>query len=426
MFRSILHTVFTRGLAAIASLGIAIVLSQQLGAAGKGEQSLIITTIAMMMLAANLLAGAALVYLAPRFPLLRLLLPSVIWSLLTGLAAWGFLQIVPLVPAVWAADVALLTALCALAGIFSNFLIGRERVPAANLSSLLQPLIVLAWLAISWMLKGELSVRDYVHGLFLAYGISALAGIILLKKEWQRPVDCPDTSYHHITRQMLEYGAMNQLAHIFQLLSLRMGFYFLDYFSGTASLGQYSNAVAIMESVWLLSKSIAVVQYARISNSSDQEYTRKLTLELTRGTLALTALAVLVISMLPSSIWILIFGPEFTGLPPIMWALAPGTIFYVVALLLGHHFSGNGQYHFNTRASLAGLPVALAASLTLIPFLGAVGAALASGISYAVTAVVAFYYFSRGSETSWIQLIPGSRDIRRFLLLLKGTAIPGK
>jgi hypothetical protein len=411
-------------MAAVASLGIAIVLSQQLGAGGKGEQSLIITTIAMMMLAANLLAGAALVYLAPRFPLLRLLLPSAVWSLLTGLAAWVFLQLVPLVPAVWAADVALLTALCALAGIFSNFLIGRERVPAANLTSLLQPLLVLAWLGITWALKAELSIRDYVHGLYLAYGISALSGIIFLKKEWRKPVECADITYRHIIRQMLEYGAMNQMAHIFQLLSLRMGFYFLDHFSGTASLGQYSNAVAIMESVWLLSKSIAVVQYARISNSNDQEYTRRLSLELTRGTLALTALAVLVIALMPSSLWVYVFGAEFGGLQPMMWALAPGTLCYVLVLLLGHHFSGNGQYHFNTRASLAGLPVALAASLTFIPWWGAVGAALASGMSYAVTAAVAFYYFRRGYETSWTLLIPGGRDIRRFLFLLKGNSNP--
>ncbi|MDK0758192.1 hypothetical protein P7B00_16455, partial [Clostridium perfringens] len=96
-----------------------------------------------------LLSGAALVYLAPRYPLLKLLLPSFLWSIVTGAVAYAVLQLFPIVPPEFTDDVAMLSVLCAFAGIAVNFLVGREHIPAANISSLLQPVLTLAFLVYS-------------------------------------------------------------------------------------------------------------------------------------------------------------------------------------------------------------------------------------------------------------------------------------
>lgn len=419
MFRKILNTLMTRAIAAVASLLIAVIISQLLGAEGKGEQSLIITTIAMIMLGANLLAGAALVYLSARYPLKALLWPSAIWSLLTGLVAFAVLYLFPVVDVSFVDDVAILSVLCAFAGITANFLIGRERIPSANLVSVLQPLIILFSLGVAWYSSGGISLETYVNALYFAYSISALTGMLLLIPEWNRSIGSGGYSTAGLLKQMWHYGFLNQLSHIFQLLSFRMGYYFLDYFSGAASVGLYSNAVAMMESVWLLSKSIAVVQYGRISNSEDDTYTQRLTLELSRGVLAITLLAVAVLCLIPAELWVIVFGPEFNGLPPVMLWLAPGILFFSLALILGHYFSGNGRYQANTFASLAGLIVALAASVILIPLFGVNGAAAASSASYLVTAIWSYRIFSMDSGSSLKELIAGKKDVQRVFRLFR-------
>src|SRR5207247_10255460 len=77
-------------------------------------------------------------------------------------------------------------------------------------------------------------------------------------------------------------GFYDQLANIFGYLNLRLSFFLLSRHSGDAALGVYSNAVSIAESIWLISNSFAMVQYARVANSDDEERNRDLTIRFAR------------------------------------------------------------------------------------------------------------------------------------------------
>lgn len=424
MFNRIIHTFITRVLSAAASLLIAIVISRYLGAGGKGEQSLIITTIAMIMLASNLMAGAALVYLSPRMPLRRLALPAVAWSLAVSILAMLLLHLLPIVSGDFIIDVGALSFISALAGIMVNLLIGQERIRLANYLNMLQPLATLVYLALILSLAGSITLADYVHALYVAFGIPALSGAWALRHYLLGPQAEAPGGWKDVMAKMWHYGLLNQMSHVFQLMSFRLGYYFLDAFTGAASLGKYSNAVAIMESIWLISKSIAIVHYARISNSDDEAYKRKLTLELARFTLVISLIGALVLCFLPEGIYLWLFGPEFTGLPGMMWSLAPGILAFSLVLIFGHYFSGNGQYGINTRASLAGFLVMLLSSLLLIPAIGPYGAGISASLSYLVTAVVTIVWFYKGQVFRWQDLIAGRGDIKRFNELIKGMLHP--
>ena len=63
MVRKILGNFGVRLLSAIMNLMIAIVVSQYLGATGKGEQSLVLTMIAIVTIFDNMVGGASIVYL---------------------------------------------------------------------------------------------------------------------------------------------------------------------------------------------------------------------------------------------------------------------------------------------------------------------------------------------------------------------------
>ena len=61
MLRKIIQTFGIRAFSAFINLLIAVVLSQYLGPDGKGNQNIIITTISIILIFANLVGGATLV-----------------------------------------------------------------------------------------------------------------------------------------------------------------------------------------------------------------------------------------------------------------------------------------------------------------------------------------------------------------------------
>ena len=73
MWRSIFGNFGVRVLSALLNLGLVILFSQLTGAVGKGEQSLLLTSIAILTIFDSLVGGAALVYLSSRFAWLGLL-----------------------------------------------------------------------------------------------------------------------------------------------------------------------------------------------------------------------------------------------------------------------------------------------------------------------------------------------------------------
>jgi hypothetical protein len=82
MFRKILGNFGVRLISAIVNLMIAVVVSQYLGASGKGEQSLILTMIAIVTIFDNMVGGASIVYLTNKLRIRELFVASYIWTLL--------------------------------------------------------------------------------------------------------------------------------------------------------------------------------------------------------------------------------------------------------------------------------------------------------------------------------------------------------
>src|SRR5688572_7666686 len=80
MFSKILHTFTSRvGIAGLNFL-IVILTAQNLGAAGRGEISLFVANIALVLLFTSILGGTGLTYLTPRTNIYQLVLPAYVWS----------------------------------------------------------------------------------------------------------------------------------------------------------------------------------------------------------------------------------------------------------------------------------------------------------------------------------------------------------
>ncbi len=420
MFGKILNTFGTKIVVAFFNLAIAIIISQVLGDSGKGVQSLVLTNISFILIFAEIVCGASLVYLTSRHSFSKLWLPSVIWALIVSAVMGLLMGVLNMgLDGSLVFHTAILSFISSFASINFRFLIGKEEVRKANYNTLLQPFLLVATLVVYHFVLGRRDIYGYIIGLYLAYAGSSVLGVCQLHKEYAALTFHPFGEYREALKDLFKYGFLNQTGHFVQFFNLRLSYYLLNAYVDAAHVGVYSNAVSLAEALWIISNSIALVQYARISNSTDTDYNQRLTLDLAKICFAIALPAVLVLSLLPSSFYIFVFGPEFGMMATLIRILAPGVLFYSIFLILGHYYSGSGRYFMNTIAALCGLVATLGCGFALIPSHAAIGAAVTASIAYTMNAVFLLVCFLRESKFQIRDFLLTFSELKQYMLEIK-------
>ncbi len=413
MLKKIINTFTTNVVIAILNLLIAIIVSQYLGAAGKGQQSILITTIAFVLLVCNIVGGASLVYLVPRYDNFKIVAPSYIWTAIVCLVLYFFIGIFQDISPVYAFHVCLLTLISSFTAINTTILLGREKIRSKNFIAVLQTFALIVSLLFMFLVLDQKSIESYIISLYIAFTVAFIVSSLYIIKFLNAPAG-KQSPFGYVLKEMVHYGFLNQLSHITQLLSFRLSYYILLLYLGKDSVGIYSNAVSLVESVWLISKSIATVQYARIANSDNETYNQSITQRLLRSSLLVSFFILLPMAMLPSAFYKMLFGQEFGSVNLLIVILAPGVFFYNFSLIIGHYFSGKGRYHINSIASAIGLVVTVGFCWMLIPFIGIYGAAIAAVLSFVTTSGYVFYIFRKETGFPVKSFFPGKSDITEY------------
>jgi O-antigen/teichoic acid export membrane protein len=410
LLNKILNTFGTKAISAVINLAIAIVLSQFLGPEGKGIQSLIITTITFVLVFANLVGGGTLVYLVPRYAPSLLLIPSYAWTLLIALISFFILKLFPVVDGSFVIHICVLSVLNSISAINTSILIGKEKISTANFIGLIQPIILLISLFTLFRMLGHPQVLDYLFSLYISFGLSAVVSLVYFSKYCGKIRIYKILEYKKIIIEMVHFGILNQVAHITQMLSFRLSFYVLDRYNGEAAVGIYSNGISIAESIWLISKSISLVQYARIANTDNRKDAAILTARLIKFSVVASLVLLIPLMLLPAGFYAWIFGPGFEQTPLVIRTLGFGVLVYNFSILIGHYFSGTGRYRVNAISSTLGLVASIILYFTLIPAFGIAGAGWATSLSYLITTMILLIIFNRENKGWWKELIPSGRD----------------
>jgi O-antigen/teichoic acid export membrane protein len=315
--------------------------------------------------------------------------------------------------------VCILSAISAFTTINSSVLIGKEKIAISNLVNFIQPLIITLLLIVFFFYLGKNTIESYIISLYISFSAGFIVSLIYLKRFTDKFELADISSYKTIISNLFRYGLLNQLAHIFQLLSFRMSYYWLEQTYSSAEVGIYSNGTSLVESIWLISRSICLVQYARIANSADLEYSQKLTLQLNWASLIISFIGLLFMVILPSRFFIFLYGEGFGEVSSVIRALAPGVLFFNTALIIGHYFSGIGKYYVNTISSFAGLLFAVLFFRLLIPVYGITGAGWATTISHLITSLTVVWFFNRESKIKLKNSFPSMTDIKLIFSTLR-------
>ena len=408
MFGKILNTFGTKIVVAFFNLAIAIIISQVLGDSGKGVQSLVLTNISFILIFSEIVCGASLIFLTSRHSFSKLWLPSVLWALLIAAIMGVLMSLLDMgLDRSLALHTAILSFISSFASINFRFLIGKEEVEKANYNTLLQPFLLVATLVVYHFVLGRRDVYGYIIGLYIAYTGSSILGVCQLRNEYKSLKIKPFREYGDALKALFKYGFLNQTGHFVQFFNLRLSYYLLNAYVDAAQVGVYSNAVSLAEAIWI------------ISNSTDEAYNQRLTLDLAKICFAVALPAVLVLAALPSSFYIFVFGPEFGLMAKLIRILAPGVLFYSIFLILGHYYSGSGRYFMNTIAALCGLAATLGCGFTLIPRFAATGAAVTAAIAYSMNAVFLLVCFLHESRFRMRDLLLTSSELKKYILEIK-------
>jgi O-antigen/teichoic acid export membrane protein len=417
VLKKIAGTAFTRFLNAGLSLAIVAVAYRVFGAEAYGTVILVILGITFIQLVNNFVGGSVLVYLVPRFNVLNLFILSYVWAAVVAVAGSGLLHVLALIPAEFFFETMLLSLLFSWASVNMMILLGKENIRMYNLLSILQPLGILTGILIFAVLLKKSSPIHYIYALFFAYLISLVAGLLSVKR-FLRKVEL-----HKIgkpLRSVFKLGGMMQMANIAQFFNYRLSFYLLERFYDASVLGRFAVAVQLAEGMWLIAKSLALVQYSRIANMADDTaYAKRVTLMFLKFTVVATLAMLAVLLLLPLSFFELAFGRDVAHLKPAILFLSPGILVLAAGMILSHYFSGTGRPHYNTIASLIGLVVVFLAGMALIPLMGINGAGLTASISYLTIFIYQMYWFRKISGASLAEMIISRRDIEIIIRELK-------
>ena len=420
MFKKILNTFGTKILAAALNLLIAIIISQTLGDTGSGTQSLVLTSITFILIFSEIVCGASIVYLAPRHSFKKILVASVIWSGLIAIVMGFCIRLFyPKLDQDLVLHVAILSFISSLSNINFRLLVGKEEIQKANYNTLLQPVLLTLTLVVYYIILKRTDIYGYIIGLYAAYFGTFLLGVWMLRKDYAQLPNDKDRAYGPVLKDLFKYGFLNQTGHFVQFFNLRLSYYLLDSYIGRGQVGVFSRSVSLAEAIWIISNSIALVQYARIANADDRAYSQKLTLDLSKICIVISAAAVIVLALLPSQVYTFVFGPDFGEMAGIIRILAPGVLFYCIFLILGHYYSGIGRYQMNTFAALCGLAATCVLGFTLIPRYDVTGAAITSAVSYTVNAIFMFVFFLKESHFKGKDFILRKSEVQSYIAELK-------
>ncbi len=408
MLKKIAGTAVTRLIIAIFSFLIVIIAAKHLGSEQYGSISLLLIGIALTLLINNFMGGGALVYLATRENNIKLLIPSYIWAFFTAIIGTLLLVWANKIPEELKFHLLALSLIQSFNSINTHTLLGHEKIKEVNILSLLQTTSFFITFCILIFIIKNNTFSSYIISLYISYLLPFITGCYFIKK-LLTSVTMSLFSFK-ITLRIFNYGKYIQLANLAQFFNYRLNYYIIEFFLGRSALGVYTAGNQISEGMWLVSKSMSMVQYSRISNEKDIDYARLLTIKLLKFSFIITLLIILVALIVPANVYIAMFGEDFSMIKLIIISLGVGVLSIALSTLFSSYFSGTGKPYHNTIASIIGLLVTMSLGFTLIPKYGIIAAAIIASAAYLSSVIYQIIVFIKISNSKFKEFIPQKND----------------
>ncbi len=407
MFKNILNTVFVRVLNGFFSFLIVIINSKNFGAEGLGTIGLIVLAISIFVLINSLVGGGTFIYFVPKINNFKLFILSYLWTLISLIIFVILIQFINLAPSEYLFHIAILAVLFSLTSIHSQILAGNERIKRYNFISLITVLTTIISLLILINIFNYKTIKAYIISLYISYLTVYVISFFSVIK-YLKNIDF--TGLKQVFLRIVKLGSVTTIAGITQKLNYRLSYYFLEFFSGMKAVGKYSVGVQLSESTWIIGRSMAIVQYSKISNIDNEEIASHITKILIKISVLISILIVTVLLIIPPQVYSFIFGEDFNGTGEVILSLSIGIVALSCSFMISHYFSGLGKPKYNMYASVIGLVVTASAGFLLIPDFGIIGAGITTSLSYSILTTYQLFAFVKFSKSKFSDFLIRKQD----------------
>ena len=194
------------------------------------------------------------------------------------------------------------------------------------------------------------------------------------------------------------FGWKTELSSLLQFFNYRLTYYVLGYYLGNASVGIFSIGVTLSEAIWILSRSISLVQYSQVLQEGNTQTARRHTARAALFSAIGSLLCLVVALLLPVQLYTFIFGEEFASVKIILWILSPGILAIAISNVYGNYFSATKQLNVLIIKSLAGVLATAVLAVVLVPTLEIQGACIVNSISYLLSSTILILAYLLGGR----------------------------
>jgi O-antigen/teichoic acid export membrane protein len=393
--RGILSTFIAKVAVAILGLVMVILVSRNLGADGRGQIGLFMSSVALLQLFNDFGNSTAIINLSYQLPNRKLWASSIAWILLICFLSYPVLLFFDNLPFVYLIPPA--AFLYSAINLNQMLLMGNRRVMQRNISLIVMPALIIPGFLILFHF-GNLDISSYPTALFIALITSLLISRIMLGKVLGSP-----TRKFVFEKAILKQGFWVQSAHTLQFLNYRLNFFLVAFIIGDAALGIYNNAIILCESIWILGHSIGQMQHLKILNSADPLEHIKLSKKLIGVNFLGSLVLCICLYLVPNGVWTYLFSSDFESMRSLFIYLIPGVLCFSVTNIINHYLHAKNQFKKILACNGIGLLVGLSTALLLIPEYGLEGASISWSAGLATSMICGIVLFLRQKHEISVQ-----------------------
>jgi O-antigen/teichoic acid export membrane protein len=411
----------------VALIGTTILVTRVTGAHGRGVYTLVssVATLASMITALGV-SWAGIYYIGKRlFPLADVASTVLTVSMVSGGAAVAGVAAVYLLfqhsyfyelSTTQAFIMLALTALFQVTTASASIVLGMNRPVSYASVSLTQWAVSFA-IQVGLGIAGSLTATSALLALAIGAAISSGFGLVLVRREvpLRLSVDMK------ILRSFLNFGIRGYAANLMMFLNYRLDSLIVNGLSGVVSLGYYSIATSMAETLWYGANGFALVMFPHVSSLERKEADR-VTPVVCRNAVFMTFVGAVVMFVVSRQLVLFVFGSSMLPALHPLWLLLPGIVTLTASKVISSYLSGIGKPTYSTYIAAGTVTLTIALDLLLIPRYGISGAAAASSIVYTCTAVASVAIFRYESGATLLEtLIVRPDDFVRYRHVLNST-----
>jgi stage V sporulation protein B len=408
-------------------VAITILVTRVTGAHGRGVYTLVYALANLAAVITTLgISWAGIYFIGKRlFPLAEVVSTLLTVSLaaaavaMAGLAAAYFLFRNTYFHDIGPADAVIMLALTALIQLMttsSSIVLGTNRplhFAALSLAQFGVALVIQAILAVA----GSLTATSALVSLAIGAAVSGVIGLVLVGREVPLRLGIDSK----ILRSFLNFGIRGYAANLMQFMNYRLDALIVNGLLGIVSVGYYSIATAMAETLWYGANALALVMFPHVSSLERKEADR-ITPVVCRNAIFMTLIGAVLMFAVSRQLILIVFGSGMTPALHPLWLLLPGIVAQAAAKVISSYLSGIGKPTYTTYISAGSLVLTIALDLALIPMYGINGAAIASSIVYSGSAAASVWLFRFESGAGLLEtLIVRPDDFVRYRRVLDST-----